>query len=189
MSDGQHILADLLKNDCFANDRRFEMHFSGGRNGRIRSGAGETSSDNAAEVLPDRKVGRNSSALGVTFSTSSLIGGLGWGAKMMILRPLNVCSARGMMAFGRWPRNATPAALHLVPLPTDRRPAPAGRAHHGAELSGLTPSHPVRHFTMHRERFFPCDSRRQMRARICDGPRHGHRQSSSPMFFNPEQPS
>jgi hypothetical protein len=46
-----------------------------------------------AEVSRDREAGRNFSATGVIDSTSSLIGRLGWGAKMMTLRPINVCSA------------------------------------------------------------------------------------------------
>jgi hypothetical protein len=201
MSDSRLMLDDLLKCDCFANDRRFEMRFSGARNVDIRGGVGETSDDDAAEVSRDREVGRNFSATGVIDQHQALIGGPGWGAKIMILRPVNVCGAMGVMISGRPRRSATTTAMHISP-PAARRPAPVrhcdenkhDRAHHDAESCGTAPSYPVPIFIRHREWFFPhgflpCESRGQVRASICAAFQRGHKQSSSPMLFNPEHPA
>jgi hypothetical protein len=76
MSDNRHLLADLLRYDCLANGRCYEMLFSGARKGGNGDGAGEASPDNAAEASRDREAGRNFSATGVIYSISSLVGGL-----------------------------------------------------------------------------------------------------------------
>jgi hypothetical protein len=121
MSDKIHLLPDLLKDDCLADGRHYEMLFSGARTEGNGGGVGETSPDNAVEVWPDCEVGRSFSATGVIDATSSLIGGLGWDAKAMILRPVNVCSTT---------RNDSGS--------------PRDRAHPGAEPCGQTPSRPAR---------------------------------------------
>jgi hypothetical protein len=59
MSDERHLLADLLKDDCLADGRHYEMLFSGARTADNGGGFGETSPDNAVEGWPDREVGRS----------------------------------------------------------------------------------------------------------------------------------
>src|SRR5262245_10996786 len=88
MSDRRRMLADLLKDDCHADDNHFEMHFAGARNGRIGGGVSETCHDDAAEASPGREAGRNAAAIGAIVSTTSLIGGLGWGAEMTTWPPV-----------------------------------------------------------------------------------------------------
>jgi hypothetical protein len=105
MSDDRHLLADLLKDDCVANGRRYEMRLSGAREG--------------------------------------------------------AAAQQGT----------------------------AAKAHRATVSLAHAPSPPVRIFVICRERFLPCESRRQVRTHIFIGPSHGRQQSSLPIFFNPEQPA
>ena len=168
MSDNRHLLTDLLKDDCLASGRCYETLFSGARKGGNRGGAGETSPDNAAEVSRDREAGRIFSATGVINSTSSLIGGLGWGAKIMTLRPIDVCNAT---------RN--------------NGGSPHDRVHAGAESCGLTPSRAA--CAWPRIGAAMRDSRPGRRTPGADAllrrSSEGRHQPPLPVFFNPEQPA
>jgi hypothetical protein len=178
MSGIRRSLADLLKNDCFADDKHFEMLFAGARNG---SAAGKNDHDQAAGVLRHSEAGRDFADTGLIHRPSSLCGRLGWGAQMMFRRPVNVCNVKGRVFLGLLWRDAAPAALYaswLAPSLTDRQPARQRRRTAGmpdcVSLRGTSRRGAAAfcNFTKQREEVLPRVARL-----VCDGAGQGRVQA------------
>lgn len=88
MSDDRLRMTDLLNGDRFSNDNRFDMHLCSARKELVGA--------LCAKLIAIMPLTRRVTAGGllqaaVADSTSSLFGDLDWGAKRMVLRPVNAC--------------------------------------------------------------------------------------------------
>jgi hypothetical protein len=102
MSDGQLWMTDLSNCDRLASDERFDRCFSGDRKEPVERDV-RTDHDHATET--PRNCGLTSAYGDVIDSRSILSDGFDWGAKTMVLRPvnvhkLNVCKSKGIMFSG-----------------------------------------------------------------------------------------